>query len=134
MAQDGQVGRDRRGDAADLHLLEGADRAGDRRRAVLAPHDQLADEVVVELADLVAGLVAAVEADAEAVRHLQLADLPGRGQELAAGGVLGVDADLDAVAALQRPHLVLLRLVNDGLSRVSKRFQGVPTKYYIRQY
>ena len=66
--QDRQVGRDRGGDALDHHLLEGADGAGDRGRAVLAPHDQLADEVVVVLADRVAGLVAAVEAHAEAVR------------------------------------------------------------------
>ena len=41
--------------------------------AVLAPHDELADEVVVVLADLVAGLVAAVEADAEPVGRDELA-------------------------------------------------------------
>src|SRR5829696_1439647 len=107
VTEDRQVGGDRRGDAADAHLLEGPDGAGDRRRAVLAPDDQLADEVVVELADLVTGLVPAVEADAEAVRDLQLGHLAGRRQEPAAGGVLGVDADLDAVTALQGPHLVL---------------------------
>ena len=38
----------------DLHLLERPDRACDAHVAVTAPHDQLADEVVVELADLVA--------------------------------------------------------------------------------
>ncbi len=71
----------------------------DRGRPVGAPHDQLPDQVVVVLADLVAGLVAAVPAGAEARRHVELGDLPGRGQEAPAGGVLGVDPDLDGVAA-----------------------------------
>ena len=43
--------------------------AGDGGVAVAAPHDELADEVVVVLADLVARLVAAVPADAEALRR-----------------------------------------------------------------
>ena len=73
-----------------------------RRMAVgrSAPqHDELADEVVVVLADLVAGLVAAVPAGAEAGGRHERRDVPGRGEELAAGRVLGVDADLDGVAA-----------------------------------
>ena len=74
VAQDREVGRDRRGDAFDDHLLEGPDGAGDRGRPVLAPHDQLADEVVVVLADRVAGLVAGVEAHAEPVGCDQLGD------------------------------------------------------------
>ena len=75
--------------------------------AVLAPHDELADEVVVVLADGVAALVAGVEADAEAVGGDELGDVAGGGQELAAGRVLGVDPDLDAVAAPLRGDLVL---------------------------
>src|SRR5690606_16180972 len=71
VAQDGQVSRDGGGHALDPQLLEGPDRAIDGDVAVLAPDDQLADEVVVELADLVAGLVAAVPADAEALRGHQ---------------------------------------------------------------
>ena len=80
--------------------------------AVLAPHDELADEVVVVLADVVAGLVAAVPAHAEAVgRRRSLVIVPGRGQELAAGRVLGVDADLDRVAA---PRPSTSSCVNDS--------------------
>ena len=66
----------------------------------------LPTQVVVELADLVAGLVAAVPADAEALGHPQRGDRPGRGQERAAGRVLGVDAHLDGVAPT---HDVVLR-------------------------
>ena len=77
VAQDREVGGDRGGDAFDHHLLERTDGAGDRGRAVLAPHDQLADEVVVVLADRVAGLVAGVEADAEPVGRDELGDRAG---------------------------------------------------------
>ena len=97
--QDRQVGGDRRGDTLDHEFVERPDRAGDGDLAVAAPHDQLADEVVVVLADLVARLVAGVEAHAEAVGGDQLGDRAGGGQELAAGRVLGVDPDLDRVAA-----------------------------------
>ena len=78
-----------------------------RDLAVAAPHDQLADQVVVVLADLVATLVAGVEANAEPVGWQQLGDRAGRRQELAAGGILGVDADLDRVAVTARRDLVL---------------------------
>ena len=67
--EDGEVGGDRGGDALDPHLLERPDHAVDGGVAVVAPHDELADEVVVVLADLVAGLVAAVPAHAEALRR-----------------------------------------------------------------
>ena len=48
-------------------LVERPQHAAAGRVAVGAPHDELADEVVVVLADLVAGLVAAVPAHAEAL-------------------------------------------------------------------
>ena len=67
VAQDRQVGGDRRGDALDHSSLERRDRARDRHVAVAAPHDQLADQVVVVLADLVAGVVPGVEAHTESV-------------------------------------------------------------------
>ena len=67
--EDGEVGRDRGGDPLDHRLLERPDHAGDGGRTVLAPHAELAGEVVVVLADLVAGLVAAVPAHAEARRR-----------------------------------------------------------------
>ena len=60
--------------------------------AVDAPDDELADEVVVVLADLVAGCVSAVQAHAEAVGHDELGDAAGGGEESPAGRVLGVDA------------------------------------------
>ena len=97
--QDGDVRGLRRGDAVDLELAEGAQHAGDRRVPVLGPHHELADEVVVVLADLVARFVAAVPAHAEALRHVQLADRAGGGQEPPARRVLGVDAHLDGVTA-----------------------------------
>ena len=107
MAQDGDVGRDGGGNALDHHLLERPDGAGDGGRPILAPHDELADQVVVVLADRVAGLVAGVEAQTEPVGSDQLGQRAGRGQELAAGRVLGVDAHLDPVAAPASRYLVL---------------------------
>src|SRR5690606_33251868 len=98
VAQAGEVGRDGRGRADELELLQRPDRPVDRRLPVGAPADQLADEVVVELRDLVAGLVAAVPAHAEALRRAQPGDRPGRGEEATARRVLGVDAHLDGVA------------------------------------
>ena len=91
----------------DDEFVECPDRPGDRDVTVAAPHDQLADEVVVVLADLVAGVVARVEADAESVRGEQLRDRAGRREELASGDVLGVDADLDRVAAARGVDLGL---------------------------
>ena len=97
--EDGDVGRDRRRDPGDAELPEGAEGPGDRRRSIAAPHDQLADEVVVELADLVAGLVAAVPAHTEPLRGHERGDRPGRREEAPAGRVLGVHTDLDGVAS-----------------------------------
>jgi hypothetical protein len=85
--------------------LERPEGAADGGVAVLAPHDELADEVVVVLADLVAGLVAAVPAGAVAAGRDELGD----GCRGRAGTrrrrVLGVDADLDGVAP--DAHVVL---------------------------
>ena len=107
MTQDRQIRRDRRGDTLDRHLLQRPDRTRDRGVAVLAPDDDLADQVVVELADLVARFVTAVEANAEAVGGDELGDPARRREEASARRILGVDADLDAVTAAQREHLVL---------------------------
>ena len=74
------------GDALDLHLVEGPQHAPAGGLAVGAPDDELADEVVVELADLVAGLVAAVPADAEALGHASLVMRPGEGRNAPPAG------------------------------------------------
>jgi hypothetical protein len=90
-----KVGWDRRGDTLDDEFFEGANRPGDGDLAVAAPHDELADQVVVELADLVARQVPGVEANTETIRRDELGDLAWRGEELALGRVLGVNADFD---------------------------------------
>ena len=97
MLKDRHVRRNGRRHTPDVHLAERPQRAADRRLTVPAPHHQLADQVVVELADLVAGLVAAVEAHPVAVGHLQRVDPPGRRKELPAGRILGVDPHLDGM-------------------------------------
>ena len=107
MPQDRQIGGNRGGDAFDDHLVECPNRAGDRRWAVTTPDDQLADEVVVVLADLVARLVPRVEPHAESVGRLEHIDRPRGWQELASGRVLGVDPNLDAVTATLGGDLVL---------------------------
>ena len=99
MAQDGEVGRDGRGHALDHHLLQRPDGAGDGDGAIPAPDDELADQVVVVLADRVAALVAAVEPGAEPVGRREAGDRARAGEEAAAGRVLGVDPDLDGVPA-----------------------------------
>src|SRR5690606_26178413 len=83
----------------DDRLLERTDRAGDGDVTVAAPDAELAGEVVVVLADLVALFVATVPAHAVARGHAELGDGTGGGEELALGDVLGVDADLDRVPA-----------------------------------
>ena len=77
VAQDRQVGGDRGGHTLDDQVFERADRAPDRRVAVFAPHDQLADQVVVVLADLVAGFVPGVEPHTEPVGCDEPVDRPG---------------------------------------------------------
>jgi len=93
--------------AFDVHLFECPNCARDRSRAVLAPDDEFADQVVVVLADGVARLVPAVESHAEAVGQLERADRAGRGEELAARRVLRVDTHFDGVSATKRVHLLL---------------------------
>ena len=60
---------------------EGAEHAPAGVLAVLAPDDELGDEVVVVLADGVAVVVAGVDAGAEAVGPAEAGDRAGRGQE-----------------------------------------------------
>jgi hypothetical protein len=88
--EDREVGGDRGGHALDDRFLERTDHAGDGGRAVLAPHAELADEVVVVLADLVALFVAAVPAHAVAGGDAQLGERAGGGEEAAAGDVLAL--------------------------------------------
>ena len=68
---------------------------GDLPRA--APDDELADEIVVEQADLVAGFVAGVPANAEIIGWGERRDRAG-GREDATGRIC-VDTDLDGVTA-----------------------------------
>ena len=99
VGEDGEVGRDGGGDALDLGLLQGAEHASPGVFAVLAPHDQLGHQVVVELADGVALFVAGVGAGGVAVGPPEPGDGAGRRKEPPLGRVLGVDAALDGVAA-----------------------------------
>ena len=102
--EDGDVGRDR-GRRCPRSRTRASARSM-RSMAVLAvgaPHDELADEVVVELADLVARLVAAVPPHAEArAAAIELGDACPATAGTAARRVLGVDPHLDGVAAQRR--------------------------------
>ena len=85
--EDGLDGRDRRGDALDLHLRQGPDQAPAGGVAVVAPDDDLRDEVVVELGDGVAGLVPGVGPHAEALGKPEgLVIFPGLGRNLPPAG------------------------------------------------
>ena len=106
MFEDRDVGRDGRRDTLDDHLVERAEHAATSGLAVDAPGHELADEVVVVLADLVAGCVSGVEAHTEAVGHDELRDAAGGGEEPAAGRVLGVDSAFDRVPSPQDRRLV----------------------------
>ena len=67
-------GRDRRRDALDDRLVEGADHPPAGLLAVGSPDDELGDEVVELRADDVALLVAGVGAHAEAVGEAEARD------------------------------------------------------------
>ena len=97
MFQDGDVGRDGGGHAPDLEVGQGPKGATDSHVPVPTPDHELADQIVVVLADLVTRLVAAVEPNAEAVRHPESVDPARTGQERPAGRVFGVDPHLDGV-------------------------------------
>ena len=97
--EDLDVGRDGGGRTLDDHLVEGAEHAGDGLVPVRRPDTELAHEVVVVLADLVAALVTAVPPDTDALGRGELGDRAGGGEELAFGRVFGVDPDLDGVPA-----------------------------------
>ena len=90
--------RDHRRHALDHELVERAPGALERLGAVAAGDDQLGDEGVERAGDGLAGLVAAVEADAGAAGRMPGRQRAGRGHEVAAA-VLGVDPELDRVAA-----------------------------------
>ena len=98
--EDGDVGRDGGGHPLDLGLSQGPQHAAAGLLAVGAPHDQLGHQVVVELADRVAFVVAGVGAHAVAVGPPEAGDLAGRRQEAALGRILGVEPDLDGVAVV----------------------------------
>ncbi|CAB4948024.1 unannotated protein [freshwater metagenome] len=77
MLEDGDIGRDCGGDALDAELAQCSQCAGDGGGTILAPADQLADEVVVVLADGVARLVATIPAGAETSGRNERADITG---------------------------------------------------------
>ena len=82
----------------DDQLVERDAAAGDRRRPVRAPDDELAEERVVERRDLVARVQVRIHADAGAARGVVALDDAGAGPEIRLR-VLGVDPELDDVAA-----------------------------------
>src|ERR1700730_7621369 len=82
VAENGEVGGDRRLDTLDLGFLEGADHAVAGGFTIAAPGHELGDEVVVVLADRVALVVARVDARAETVGPSEARDGPGRREEL----------------------------------------------------
>ena len=87
------------GHALDHCLAQGAQHAAPGLLPIGAPHDHLGHQVVEELADGVALLIAGIGAHAVAVGAAEPGDGARRRQEPAAGRVLGVDAHLDGVAA-----------------------------------
>src|ERR1700704_2769079 len=100
-----QVGeqRDGRLDAFDHELGQTALQPHQALVAVLAVHDELADQAVVVGRDAVALVGAAVHSDAEPAGGMPVGDGAGRRPE--GPGVLGIDAALDGVA--REDHLVL---------------------------
>ena len=73
--QDCQVGGNRGVNTFDNHLFKCTNGAGNCRGAIFTPHDELADQVVVVLADLVATFVARVEAHTKTIGRNKLGDL-----------------------------------------------------------
>src|SRR5262249_23601306 len=88
----------RRRDPGDPELTERTQRPGNRRRTVLVPNDELAEQGVVEGRDDAAGLDERVEPDPGPEGRVDVLDEPRRRRE-ATGRILGVDPDLDRVAA-----------------------------------
>ena len=73
--QNCQVGGDGGVDTFNNHLFKCTNGARDCRWAIFAPHDELANQVVVVLADLVATFVARVKAHTETIGRNKLGDL-----------------------------------------------------------
>ena len=95
---------DRGGDAGDRAFGEGPPQAPQGVVAVNAPHDQLADQGVVEGGDLVARVHVAVDSHAGPARWQPAGDLAGGRAEVVAG-ILGVDAAFDRMA--DEAHVLL---------------------------
>src|SRR5215207_2527487 len=98
MVEQREVGGHGRAHPAHLELPQRSEHPAPRRLPVGAPHHELADEVVVELRDRVALVVAAVPAHPRTAGDAQPGDRSRRREELLRR-VLGVDAALDGVAA-----------------------------------
>ena len=96
--EDGHIGADGGGHPAHFQLVESAEGSGNGGGPVSAPADQLAHKIVVERADLVAGLVATVPAGAVAAGHSHPGDRPRRRQKGPFGGVFRVDSHFYGVA------------------------------------
>ena len=107
MGEDCHVGWDSRGYAVDHHFIQCPQCATDGNVPVSAPDDQFADQIVVELADLIARFVSAVEANSKAVGHLEVGDPSRARKEGAASWILGVNPDLDGMSG--NSHLTLTK-------------------------
>ncbi|CAB4659069.1 unannotated protein [freshwater metagenome] len=99
MLEDGEVGGNRCGDSLNAELTQSAQRATNRSLTIGAPANELANEVVVVLADGVARLVAAIPAGSKTSRRNQRGDVAGGGEELALRRIFRVDANLNRVAS-----------------------------------
>ena len=89
---------DVRGHAVDEELLERRAAAGDGRRAIRAPDDELAEQRVVVRRHLVARVQVRVHPDARPAGRVVALDDAGAGPEVVRR-VLGVDPELDCVPA-----------------------------------
>src|SRR5215469_8120793 len=87
--------RDGRLDAFDHELRQAALEPHQALVAVLAVHDQLADQAVVVWRDAIALIGAAIDPDPEAAWGMPIGDGSRRGPER--GGILRVDAALDGM-------------------------------------
>ena len=96
MPKNREIGGNCRRNPLHFHFLKRSNCASNRRWAILTPHDEFADQVVVVLADLITRLVAGVKTNTEPTWRLQRLDRAGRRQELATGRILRINADLDS--------------------------------------
>ena len=124
------VDLDVRGDAVDEQLLERGPAAGDRRLAVRAPDDELAEQRVVVRRHLVARVEVRVHPDARAARGVVALDDAGAGPEVVRR-VLGVDAELDGVAARARCPTGAARAARPRRSAIWSATRSMPVSISV---